>query len=327
MLSGMDWEELGKGLAGVSALMLIMAAGAKLLNGSGMVRAGAGMILVAVGINILAGAVKLFSTMSWSEMGQGTCWCSRRSCCHCFGMQLMPKGLALQGVGLLLVATSLNILAGAIMLFATMDWGEMGKGLVGIGGALLIIGLAMHLMPATMPIIGAGLLLVSVSLIAIATAMKMIAGLSWEEIAKGMVGIAGSLIILGVAMHAMQSAILGAVAIGIAAGSLVDIGHGVEGICWSELGRSTQGSRWYRCYSSRSCYICDAHTARYSSIACSRRCFACHWCRIRVIWLRSQSRSQSVRDTHQDWSGRCKDDYCFNGGYWQIHSGTCQGIC
>lgn len=238
VLATMDWEEIGKGLAAIAGLMLIMAAGVKLLNGSGMVRAGVGMLLVATSINILAGAVAIFGTMNWLTIGKGLVGVAGALVAIALGMQLMPKGLALQGVGLLLVATSLNILAGAIAIFGTMDWKTIGKGMVGIAGSLLIIGLAMKLMPPTMPIIGAGLLLVSVALNAIALAMKSMGGMDWGEIAKGLVAMAGALLILALAAHAMQGAIVGVVAITIAAAGLLILSKALEafaGLSWGDL--------------------------------------------------------------------------------------------
>jgi hypothetical protein len=59
-----------------------------------------------------------------------------------------------------------------------------------------------------------------------------------------MVGIAGALLILGVAMNAMQGAILGAVAIGIAAAALlvlVEVVKGFAGISWEDLLRGMAG--------------------------------------------------------------------------------------
>ena len=239
-LADLNWEELARGLIGVTVLMGIMTGAALLLsqNTGGLIRAGIGMIGIAVALNILAGAMKIFATMSWGEMGKGFTAVAGGLVIIAGAMQLMPKGLALQGVGLMLVATSLSLLAGVVAIFATMNWGSMGKGFAAIAGGLLIIAGAMQLMPITMPIIGVGLLLVSVSLIAIAKAMQMMGGLSWEEIGKGMVAIAGSLILLAAATYAMQGTIGGAIAIGIAAASLLILAQVLKafaGMSWGDL--------------------------------------------------------------------------------------------
>lgn len=239
-LAKLNWSELGRGLTGVVAIMGIMIAVAKLLEGKaiGLIAAGAGMIAVATAIGILAAAVKIFATMSWKEMGKGFLSVAAGLLIIAAAMKLMPPTMPLIGAGLLLVAIGMNILAGAMKVIATMSWGEIAKGLVGIAGALVGIGLAMNLMPSNMIITAAGLLLVSVSLIAIAKAMQMISGLSWGEIAKGLVGIAAALVILAAAMYAMSGSIVGAAAMAIAAASLLLLGKVLKtfaGISWGDL--------------------------------------------------------------------------------------------
>jgi len=241
-LSDMDWGELAKGLTGVLALMTIMTGAAVILsqNTGGLVKAGLGMIGIAVALAILAGAMKIFATMSWEDMGKGFTAVAGGLLVIAGALQLMPNGasMALQGVGLMLVATSMAILAGVVKIFADMEWGEMGKGFAAIAGGLLIIAGAMQLMPPTMPLIGAGLLLVSISLIAIAKAMQMMGGLSWSEIGKGLATMAGALLILAAATMAMSGSIVGSIAIGIAAASLLLLAEVLEafsGMSWGDL--------------------------------------------------------------------------------------------
>ena len=137
-LAELNWEELAKGLIGVTVLMGIMTGAALLLsqNTGGLIRAGIGMIGIAIALNILAGAVKIFATMSWEEMGRGFAAVAAGLLIIAGAMRLMPTGLALQGVGLMAVAVSLGILAGVVQLFSTFSWAEMGKGFAGIAGGL-----------------------------------------------------------------------------------------------------------------------------------------------------------------------------------------------
>lgn len=239
-LSDLNWEELATGLTGVMALLAMMVGTVKLLEGqqASMIGAGLGMIAIAVALNILAGAVKIFATMSWGEMAQGFVAVAGGLLIIAGAMRLMPSGLALQAVGLLAISVGLTILAGAMKAFASLDWGEMGKGMVGIAGSLLLIGVAMKLFPPTMPLIGAGLLMVSVALIAIAKAMSMMGGMSWGEIAKGLVAMAGALLILAVAANAMSGALAGAAAMAVMSVSLMllfQVLKGFASMSWGEL--------------------------------------------------------------------------------------------
>ncbi|MET0787176.1 MAG: tape measure protein, partial [Paenisporosarcina sp.] len=244
VLATMSWEEIGKGLTAISTLLGILTVAVKLMPQKSLISVGVGMMAIAIAMNILAGAVKLFSMMSMEELGRGFVGVAGGLVSIALAMRLMPKNMALQGVGLLLVATSLSILAGAVKLFSMMSWEDIGKGMVGIAGALLIIGLAMNLMPPTMPIIGAGLVLVSIGLLAISQALMQMGGMSWGEIAKGLVAMAGGLLILAVAAHAMQGALLGFVAMTIGAVALTLLSKvlvELSGISWSDLLRGLVG--------------------------------------------------------------------------------------
>lgn len=222
ILATMDWEDLGKGMAGIIAMLGALIIATKLLQGSsiGMIASGAGLILIATSLNILAGAVKLFATMDWGDMLKGFVGIGVGLGLIALAVNFMPPTMPLIGAGLILVAASLSIIAASIMLFAKMDWGQMGKGMVGLGGGLLIIAGAMQLMPVTMPLIGAGLLLVSASLLVIAKALKQFGGMDWGEIGKGLAAMGGSLLILAAGAYAMSGSLMGAVAIGVMAVSL-----------------------------------------------------------------------------------------------------------
>jgi hypothetical protein len=75
-------------------------------------------------------------------------------------------------------------------------------------------------MPSNMVLTGAGLLLVALSLGKIADAVGQMGGMSITQIAKGLGTLAGSLLILAVALNAMSGSIGGAVALGVAAAGL-----------------------------------------------------------------------------------------------------------
>lgn len=241
-LSGMDWEELAKGLAGVTALLGIMSAAVIPLskNSDGMIRAGIGMIGISIALNIMALALKSFAQMSWEEMAQGMVGVAGGLGAIVVTMQLMPDNARMisTGLGIIALAVALNIMALAVKSFAEMDWSSMGKGLAGVGASLLVIAGAMHLMPGGLILQGAGLLMISIGLAAIAKAMKSMASMSWAEMGKGLAGIAGSLLILAGAAAIMSGALPGAIAIGIMALSLNRLAEAVKkfgNMSWKEL--------------------------------------------------------------------------------------------
>lgn len=221
-LSTMSWEELAKGLTGVTVLILGLAGASKLLEGStkGLIRAGIGMVGMAIALLILAAAVKAFSTMSWSEMGKGMVGVAIGLGLLVLATKNMPKGMVAQGVGLIAIAVGLRILANAVQAFATMSWSEMGKGMAGVGAGLLIIALTMRLMPNNMLLTASGILVLSVALNFMAKAVETLGSMKLGALAKGIGAVAAVLLILSVATNSMTTALPGAIAMGVVAGAL-----------------------------------------------------------------------------------------------------------
>lgn len=223
-LSKLDWNELSKGLLGVTVLIGVIsaAAGPLSMHSGGMIRAGIGMIALATALNILALAVKSFAEMNWEEMGQGLLGAALGLNIIGAAITAIPGEAAIaKGLSVIAIATALNILALALKSFAEMNWEEMAQGLVGVGVGLGIITAALTLMPEKAVLAKAsGILIIAVALNAMALAMKSISDMDWEEIGKSLSGMAGGLLIIVAAARASSSALAGAVSIGIIAGAL-----------------------------------------------------------------------------------------------------------
>ena len=129
---------------------------------------------------------------------------------------------ALGGAGAILAAASLLILVQALKQISDAlgqtdqhIWQALGV----IAVALITLALGLTAMAATIP--GAtGLLIASAALIVLGGALKIIGSLSLAEIGKGLLAMAGSLIILAVGLTAMLVALPGAVALVVAAAGL-----------------------------------------------------------------------------------------------------------
>ena len=217
----MDLYEIARALVAMGGALIVISKTMSAMPKSLPVTA-AGVLILSVALNVLAGAMKIFATMNWEEMAKGLVGIVGSLTAIALAMKLMPKSIPITAAGVLILSVALNALAGAMKIFATMSWEEMAKGLVGIAGALVAIGLAMNLMPVMLPLTAAGLVLVGIALNGIAGALKIMGGQSWEEIAKGLVTLAGSILILAAGLNAMgPMAIAGAAALAIATAALV----------------------------------------------------------------------------------------------------------
>lgn len=243
-LADLDWNELAKGLVGVAAIMGMMVGAAKLLEKSApmMISSGIAMVIFAAGIKIMASAVKDFSDLSWEEIGKGL-----------VGVGTMLGGLALfnkfakigpasgiQAIGILALAGALKVLASATKDFSDMEWDEMTRGMVGIGGGLAIVGLAMKLMPKNLAVSAVGLTITAAALLILSKALKEMGSMGWDEIAKAGVVLLGSLALIAAGLYAMTGGLPGAAALVVASAALVVLAQALKEmgkLGWEEIGK------------------------------------------------------------------------------------------
>lgn len=221
-LSRLSWEELAKGLGAITVLLGALSAAAIPLsaNAAGMMRAGTGIAIIAVAMNILARAVRSFGDMDMATLAKGIGGIAVALAGIGTAAKLFPSGMVVIGVGLIAIGAALKLMAGTIERLGGLDMATLAKGIGGIAAALVGIGLAMKLMPLTLPITAAGLVLVGLALKSIAKSVGSFGGMSLGEIAKGLGALAGSLAILVVALHAMSGTLMGAAALTVVSGAI-----------------------------------------------------------------------------------------------------------
>lgn len=223
-LSGMNWEELGKGLAGIAALTLVVVGAAKILGSGGktIVKGAAQMVIMAGAVAILATVCKSLSSMSWSELGRGIAGMAAILAALVISVKSMSVGAGtfVKGAGsMLIMAGALTVLAGALHIVASLSWGDLTKGLVTLGLLLGGLTLAIKLMStgAGTFVKGAGsMLIMSVALTALVGTMALVSRMSWESIAKGLVAIGGAVAILAIGLNAMRGTLVGSAALVVA---------------------------------------------------------------------------------------------------------------
>lgn len=224
ILSTIDPGDMATGLAGLAGGMAILVGAATLMstNAKGMIAGGIAMTAMATALNIIALAVKSFAEMSAGDLAKGLAGVGISLGMLTVAMNLMsgPHMIA-AGLGMIGVATGLRILVEAVQGFSEMGWAELAKGFVAIGAGLVIIAGAMHLMPLTLPITAAGLILVGIALMAVAKAVTIMAQNDLGELAKGIGAFAIMLGVIVVAVNAMSGALGGAAALVIVSGALL----------------------------------------------------------------------------------------------------------
>ena len=222
-LGAMDLDSLGQGLLGLGVMLgeLML-----FLNNSDMqqisITKGLGMMALAEAIKILADAVSKFAAMTWEQMIQGLVGVAAVLAEIVGFTKLMgdSKSMILTATGLVILGAAMNVFASAVEQFGNMSWEELGKGLLGMGTSLAIVAVAMNNMPKDILLTATGLVLVGAALNIIASALTSFADMTWEEIAKGLVTLAGSLTVIAVAVNAMSGAMAGAAAMLVVSAAL-----------------------------------------------------------------------------------------------------------
>lgn len=222
-LSALDWEGLAKGLVGVGVLLAEVSLFMNTAKFSGQsVTTATGIVILSGAIKILASACEDFAQMNWGEIGRGLtsigiALAEIVAFTRLTGnaQHVIATSAALIGIG-----AAMKILAAAVKDFSAMNWSELAVGLVGMAGALATVTIAVNFMPKNMIAIGTGLIAVSTALLIMASALENMGGMEWNEIAKGLVALGGSLGIMAVGLRAMTGTLSGSAAMLVAASAL-----------------------------------------------------------------------------------------------------------
>lgn len=240
-ISELSWEEIARGLTGVGGILLALGIFTRLQSANaGGIAQGAGLLLLAVGIKILAGALEDFAQFSWEEIGRGLAAMGGGLALMAAALMLVPPSSILSAAAIFIVAQSLGTIGDAVKDMAKMKWGEIGRGMTVLGGALGIIALAIGLLPPTSLLSAAAIFIVASSLSMIVDALGNMGDMSWGEIAKSLVMLAGALGIIAVAVTAMVLALPGAIALTIIAGALAVLAPiliAFGEMSWEEIGK------------------------------------------------------------------------------------------
>lgn len=196
IMATMSWKELGVAIVGVVGGLGALVAAVNLLPKDAALRS-LGMLGLATAMVILGGALKIIATMSWEEIARGLVAMAGALAEIAIAMNFMTTALP-GAAAMLVLAPALVILTGALKIMASMSWEEIGKGLVALAGSMLILAGAMALMTTALPG-AAAMLVIAPALAILAATLKMMGSMSWEEIGKGLLALAGALAVIGVA--------------------------------------------------------------------------------------------------------------------------------
>ena len=203
---------MGIVLAAVTAFAFVLSK-IKLKNAAGLAVTSAGLMLLGGAMLIFAAAIERIGKLDDSTIVKGIAGLGAVLLELTIFMALTKKAKmgVFKGVGLVLLAASLNLFAKAVEKIGDMDTGTIVKGVAGLGAVLLELAVFLALTKkAKLGVFkGTGLILLAVSLNLFANAISKIGGMDTSTIIRGIAGLGGILLELAIFLTLTKKAKLG----------------------------------------------------------------------------------------------------------------------
>lgn len=244
-LGDLDAKQLATGLTGVVGLTATMIVASKSLSKGGptIIKGASQMVIFAAAIKVLASACEDLSALDWEGLAKGLVG---------VGVLLAEVSLFMNtakfsgqsvttATGIVILSGAIKILASACEDFAQMNWGEIGRGLTSIGIVLAEIvaftrltGNAQHVIATSAALIGIG-----AAMKILAAAVKDFSAMNWSELTVGLVGMAGALAAVTIAVNFMPKNMIaigtGLIAVSTALIIMASALENMGGMEWNEI--------------------------------------------------------------------------------------------
>ena len=223
VLSTISWDGMMKGLIAIGGLLLELSLFLSLTDfKKKSFSSSAGMVLIASALLILSNVVKKFENINWDTIGRSLISIGALLLEISIFANLAGKAkhVISTGLSLILVASSLKILASVVDDFSGMNWDEIKRGLTAMGAALLEITIALKLLPKTSLFRATGLIVAAAALKIVANDMNDFASMNWPSIKKAAIAMGIALGEIVIALNLMKGTLGGAAALIVASAAL-----------------------------------------------------------------------------------------------------------
>jgi tape measure domain-containing protein len=238
-LSFVNVGNLAKSLTAMTVmfteLLGALAVVAKIAGSAGVIKMtviGVALNELAVAILILTAAVAILAHFSWTELAKGLSAIGILLTELAIATKLMAsntKGLIATATAMIAMAVAINLMAFAVKTLGSLDFGTLAKGIGSVAALLLVLTSFQKLGGGDQLIASAaGMVLVGAALNIIAAAISKLGGLPFGTLVKGIAGMAAVMLILVVAMNAMEAGIAGAAAMVIGASALLILAQALK---------------------------------------------------------------------------------------------------
>ena len=202
-LGKLTWGELIKGLIGTVGVIVLLRA----MKPTSMFKSAAAMVALSFAVKVMADAIMTLSTLEWKPLWIGMIAFIGGLAAFVGAIALLSKikpekMLAVIGV-MLATSLAIKVMTDAIMSFANLGWDKLKVGLAGFGIVLASLVASIMLLSMVDPInaisVSVVMLAVAASMLVMAAAMKVMKDVPWQVIAAAGGLLVGTIIALGAA--------------------------------------------------------------------------------------------------------------------------------
>ena len=210
-IGNLDWASIGKSLSGIGGVLSELAV-FNIINkyGANFMKAAVSMTIIGGSMEIFADIMSKIGNLDWASIGKSLSGIGGVLIEVAAFEKILSgtKGLITSAASLTIVAAALNLIYTPMEQIGRLNWEQLAKGLVGIGGCLTEIVIALKLIPNDFGTAGIKMIEAATAILILGNAISTIGNLSWEQLAKGLVGIAGGLTAMTVALNLMPKDML-----------------------------------------------------------------------------------------------------------------------
>ena len=240
-IGSMSWEQIAKGLVGLAGVLTEMALVTYILGKIDTKSMGFKMVSMAAGLTAMYAPLKLIGDMEWEQIAKGLVGIAGVMAeIVAFTMLIPDKSFLGAAASIVLLSAGILVISEAVKSMGSLDWNEIAVGLTGLAGILTSIALFTAAMPdKDLTKIGAGLVIMSAGIAVIGSVMKSLSSLSWEQLATGLLGMAGALTSVVVASRLISNS--GSTSLVVAAAGLAVLCStfkSMSDMSWGEIGMS-----------------------------------------------------------------------------------------
>ena len=196
-VGNMKWKEIAKGLSGIAGIMTILAVFTKLTNGAKIVQVGIALLALSYGMKVFAEIMVTLSTINYKGIIKGLASLGLVLLELAVACRIMPKESQMikNAIGITAMALAIKQISGCLEGFSKMSWNGIGKAMTVLGGSMVILAVGLRAMNGTLKG-SAALATATVSIGLFAATLKLISTISWENLIKSLVSVAGGIAIM-----------------------------------------------------------------------------------------------------------------------------------